>query len=236
MVNMKLDSISYKKGEDSITFGVCVVDSFRDASGTVKVQDTAKNMQSMSFTFCTIADTSAPVITVDTLTTTPYWLGIHIRDDRPWDRGLNAVVFTDTINVSFSKQVRKFAVGEGAFDDTISVINPSLPATLCVMATDTAGNATQVYCFSTNTSGVSESTADPVSLSVFPNPTSGDATVMLGGAPSANVTVSDVLGRTVAQFQVEGSHEWQASTLPAGTFIVRAQIGNTVICKRIVRE
>ncbi len=235
MVNMKLDSIRYKKGADSITFGVCVVDSFRDASGTVKVQDTAKNMQSMSFTFCTIPDISAPLITVDTLTL-PNWLGIHIRDDRPLDRGLNAVVFTDTSNVSFSKQARKFVVGQGAFDDTISIVNPSLPANFCIMATDTAGNATQVYCFNSSNSGVSESVANPISLSVFPNPTSGDATVMLGGAASANVTVSDVLGRTVDQFSLQGSHIWQASGLAAGTYIVRAQIGNTVICKRIVRE
>jgi hypothetical protein len=234
-VNMELDSMGYKKGEDSVTFSVCVIDSFQDASGTVKVEDTAENKQTMSFAFCTIPDTSAPLVTVDTLTN-PYWFGIHVRDDRPWDRGLSAVVFTDTTNVSFSKQTRKFVPGEGAFDDTVTIIDPSLVANFCVMAMDTAGNASAAYCFTTNTSGVSQPIANPISLSVFPNPTSGDATLSLTGAQAADVTILDVLGRMIAQFHLEGSYQWQASTLPAGTYIVRAVIGDQVVCKRIVRE
>ncbi len=234
-VNMHIDTINYKKGVDTATFSVCVTDSFQDASGTVKVEDTSKNLQTMSFTYCTIPDTSAPLITVDTLTS-PYWLGIHVRDDRPWDRGLSAVTFTDTTNVSFSKQVHKFVAGEGAFDDTISIVDPSVDANVCMMATDTAGNATQVICFNSSNSGVAQTTAAPVSLSVFPNPTNGDATISLEGAPTADVTILDVLGRTIGQFHIDGSYNWQASSLPAGTYIVRAVIGNIVVCKRIVRE
>jgi hypothetical protein len=236
MTNMKLDTVSFTKGADSVTFSVCVIDSFQNGSGNVKVVGTDLKAQSMSFTYCTILDTSAPLITVDTLTTNPLWLAIHIRDDRPWDRGLNSVIVSDTSNISFSGNGNKIISGENAYDDTVSIINSSLVAQFCIKAVDVSGNVSPVYCFTTNTSAVSPSTENPISLSVFPNPTSGDVTMLLGGAPFADVTVSDVLGRTVGQFHLEGSHEWQASSLAPGTYIVRAIIGGLVISKRIVRE
>ncbi|MFI5202097.1 MAG: choice-of-anchor D domain-containing protein [Candidatus Kapaibacterium sp.] len=76
----------------------------------------------------------------------------------------------------------------------------------------------------------------PFSLSISPNPASGAATISLTGAPSANVEIFDVLGREVANFRVAGNYEWQMGTLPAGTYIVRAGAGGTIVSRRVVKE
>ncbi len=93
-----------------------------------------------------------------------------------------------------------------------------------------------------NYSNVSESTDEysGSSIQVFPNPATGNATISLEGAPSADVEIFDVLGREVDHFQVNGSYDWETGGLPAGTYIIRANEngpGNSQpITKRIVKE
>lgn len=86
-------------------------------------------------------------------------------------------------------------------------------------------------------SGVTSASPNlPFALSISPNPTSGAATISLTGAPSANVEIFDVLGREVASFRVAESYEWKMGALLAGTYIVRAAIGDVVVSKRMVKE
>lgn len=236
MKNMELDTLNFVKGSDTVSFSVCVIDSFQDGSGTVLVEDSALNLQTMSFMYCTIPDTSTPTITVDTLSTKPYVLNIAIQDAGPWDRGLRSITVSNAENVSIGDSNLKITLGEGSFDIKDSIEDLTQPATFSIRAFDVANNST-IYNFSyTPPLGVVGEVLNPISFSVFPNPTSGDATVRLDGAPFADVTVLDVLGRSVNQFHLEGSKELQTSSLVTGTYIVRAQIGDQVICKRIVKE
>jgi len=62
------------------------------------------------------------------------------------------------------------------------------------------------------------------------------ATIRVDGAPHAAVYIFDVLGRQVEAFSVEGSYEWQPRMLAPGTYIVRAQVGNTLLTKQIVLQ
>ncbi len=236
MINMQLETTSFTKGDHSVTFTVCAIDSFENGSGMVTVYDTAMNAQSMSFSYCTIADTTHPVITWDSLIS-PYWLVIHISDKGPWSRGLRSFMISDSSNVKLSG-AGVTITGDSTFDDTVSVTDSLLPAQFWIQAGGVDGNSTGIYKFHyvPATQGVASSVADPISIAVFPNPTSGDATVQLNGANAAAVTILDVLGHTVDQFRLEGSHQWQASVLAPGTYIVRAIVGDVVICKRIVRE
>jgi hypothetical protein len=88
----------------------------------------------------------------------------------------------------------------------------------------------------TTQSAVTEALKSDLALSIFPNPASGAATISLTGAPSANVEIFDVLGREVASFSVAGSYEWQMSALPAGAYIVRAEVGGSVLSRRVAKE
>ena len=75
-----------------------------------------------------------------------------------------------------------------------------------------------------------------IALSIAPNPVSGLAMITLTGAPSGNVQIFDVLGREVASFRMAGSYEWNMATLPAGTYILRAEANGVIISKRIVKQ
>ncbi len=63
------------------------------------------------------------------------------------------------------------------------------------------------------------------SLSIYPNPLSGITTISLTGIPFANVEIYDLLGREVEHFRISGVYEWNASHLPAGTYIVHVRSG-----------
>ena len=235
MNNMQIDSSGFQQGATSVTFTVCVIDSFQNGSGTATVKSEDSKTESMSFTYCTIPDTKAPVILVDTLAI-PALLAIQISDNGAWDRGIKSIIVSNAFNIHFSDSGATFIPGVGLFFDTANIIADSLAARFTIKAMDSANN-TSTYSFNYSPqSGVSVDMQNPIVLSVFPNPTNGDATVQLAGAAAADVTISDVLGRTVDHFHLEGSHDWQARVLAPGTYIVRALIGNVVICKRIVRE
>jgi hypothetical protein len=233
MTNMELQTANFTKGADSVTFSVCVIDSFKNGTGSVTVEDTSLNVQTMNFTYCTIADTSAPLITIDTANSKLVY--IHIRDDRAWDRGISSVVVWDTSNVILTHS--KLNAGAASFDDTMNINDPLLAGSFCIKAIDAAANTSRLYCYNYSpSSDVAPSKEAPILLSVFPNPTDGDASVRLDGAPFADVTVLDVLGRSVEQFHLEGSRDIRTNSLPAGTYIIRATIGSTVISKQIVKK
>ena len=237
MNNMYLDAPNFDRGAHSVTFSVCVSDSLLAGSGTIMVGDTAGNVQNMNFTYCTISDTSHPAITWDSLSK-PNWLVVHASHMGPWTRGLRSVTVSDSSNVKVSASGVTVTSGEGEFDDIIRIVNDSLPAQFWIQAIGVNGNNSGInkFYYTPSTAGVAPLISDPISISVYPNPISGDATVSLDGASAADVTILDVLGRTVDHFQLDGSHEWQASGLPQGTYIVRAIVGDVIVCKRVVRE
>ncbi len=84
--------------------------------------------------------------------------------------------------------------------------------------------------------GVASSDARSLRFEISPNPATQMASIRLDGAPSAFVQVFDVLGREVARFRVAGSYEWQMGALPPGTYIVRADAGETVVSKQVVKK
>ncbi len=236
MVNMKLQSSGFAPGDDSVTFSICVVDSFQNGSGTVSVVNSDLKAQRISVSYCTISDTNPPVINADTLSS-PLEVVMQITDDKPWDRGLKAISIASSGNLHFSDSGAKVVAGEASITDTATIIDLLLPASFSIRAEDIAGNSSSEYNFTyAPTAGIAQNMESIVSLNIFPNPIAGDATLILSGAPSAEVTISNVLGRTVDQFNLAGSHEWQASTLAPGIYIVRALVGDIVLCKRIVKE
>ncbi|GAA3967721.1 hypothetical protein GCM10022407_12330 [Hymenobacter antarcticus] len=91
--------------------------------------------------------------------------------------------------------------------------------------------------------GTKQADEASVAMSVFPNPSNSQATVtyrVLNGAEYVNVVLTDLMGRTVrtlqdgkqaAGFQNIGLN---SSTIAAGTYMVRVQVGDKVATRKVV--
>lgn len=91
--------------------------------------------------------------------------------------------------------------------------------------------------------GTKQADEASVAMSVFPNPSSSRATVtyrVLGGAENVNVVLTDLMGRTVRTLQdgkqSEGfkNIELNSSSIAAGTYMVRVQVGDKVATRKVV--
>ena len=230
--NMRLSIAPNHAGADSTFYTVCVVDSLLNGSAEIAVTDSLGNTTIEEYSYCTIADTHAPLvqegICIDTVGGPCTYL---VSDTQAWDRGLASIVFTNLNGVQVTKPDKVYGLGVIEF----SVFGSG---SFCITATDLAGNKFDT-CFGT-TASVSVPATPTISLSVSPNPTSGDVSIFIEGAPSADVEIFDVLGREVDRFSMNGSYEWETDGLPSGTYIIRANEngpGNSQpITKRIVKE
>lgn len=236
--NMSLVTTPFTKGAKSVNFTVSAKDSLLDGTATVTVEDTNFLSTSMNFSYCTIADTNTPMVTWDSLALRP-WEAIHVRDTAAWSRGLSSISVSNSTNVNLPNGKITISNSKTSYDTTVSITDSTKVAHFCINATSVAGISSTAYCFNytpAGVNGVTQPTTESVSLSIFPNPVLGSTTMQLAGAPEANVTVTDILGRTVDKFVLQGSHEWQPGSLASGTYIVRAVIGDLVISKRIVKQ
>ncbi len=114
--------------------------------------------------------------------------------------------------------------------------DPSKPSQFCISATDTAGNISQQVCFSREVAGIADEIAPKFSLSVRSGSTPGAMELRLEGAPSAKVTVFDVLGRTVDQFSMQEAYDWNPSGLPAGAYELLASNGARQTSAWVIRN
>ena len=96
----KIDS----QGRASVLYSVCVIDSMKDGFMTLTVTDIVGNADTTNFTYCTIADTLAPLITQTSSKSPPYSIALTIAENRPWDRGIDSInIISDTnYNVTYN--------------------------------------------------------------------------------------------------------------------------------------
>ncbi len=236
LTNMRLSVAPNHAGADSTFYTVCVIDSMLNGSATVTITDTLGNSAVEQYEYCTIPDTLAPLVKKGNKYDTAAGPIFYISDDQPWDRGLDTIIVTNLANLRIDASYPPDLVVRGLPTAWISLVSDGSgePETLCIQAIDLAGNKTDT-CFTFGTAGVVDATPMQISLSIAPNPSSGDVTIFIEGAPSADVEVFDVLGREVDRFRVDVSYDWQTSRLPAGMYIVRAQIGSTIITKKVIK-
>ena len=225
----KLQNMTFAIEDSSAwKFRVSVIDSMQNGSATVVALDGTGVSDTATYTYCTIPDTTAPLVhLIVCFDSVGGPCDYEVSDTQAWDRGLDSIYFTDVNNVAITPPGNVRGHGVAGF----SVLGLG---GFCVTAIDLAGNKFDT-CFG-GASGVSASVEPPLALTISPNPTSGSTQISLSGAPSANVEIFDVLGREVTNFHIEGYYEWQTSLLPAGTYIVRASIGGAVVSKRVVKE
>ena len=91
--------------------------------------------------------------------------------------------------------------------------------------------------------GTKQADEASVAMSVFPNPSNSQATVtyrVLNGSEYVNVVLTDLMGRTVSTLQ-DGKQaagfqniSLKSSTIAAGTYMVRVQVGDKVATRKVV--
>ena len=91
--------------------------------------------------------------------------------------------------------------------------------------------------------GTKQADEASVAMSVFPNPSNSQATVtyrVLNGSEYVNVVLTDLMGRTVSTLQ-DGKQaagfqniRLNSSTIAAGTYMVRVQVGDKVATRKVV--
>ena len=159
----------------------------------------------------------------------------HVLDNSSWDRGLQSITIESESNVSFSPPLTTLVHGAHLFDLNASRPDHAQPSSFTIRATDIDGNTT-TSVISTEGSAVDPFSEPELRLSAYPTPFTGSTRIEINGAPAADVTISDILGRTIRQFHIFGSYEWNTSSLPSGTYIVRAQVEERVLQIPIVKE
>jgi hypothetical protein len=233
LTNMGLTLAPSHVGADTMFYTVCVQDSMKDGNATITITDTSGNVDSEHYTYCTIADTKAPLVQLGICSDSVGGpCDYQVSDTEAWDRGLDTIYFTNVQNVVITPPDSVHSLGVAGF----SVLGIG---SFCITAIDLAGNKFDT-CFGSSAS-VSSAPQPEVSLSISPNPASGDVTIFLDGAPTANVEIFDILGREVGRFHLDGSYDWQTNGLPAGTYILRAIVGqpgenDVSVTKRIIKE
>jgi hypothetical protein len=240
LTNMRLSIAPNHAGADSTFYTVCVIDSLLNGSAEITVTDTLGNSSIEQYEYCTIPDTLPPTITISGDTTVAGFK-FYIRDDRPWDRGLDSIHIDTMFNVSLDSVPPNNLMGSSSYALAAHIINMSLSAFICLYAVDEAGNISNDTCvLYAVPQGVTPTQIEPISLSIFPSPMESVTTILLSGASAADVEIFDVLGREVDHFSIDGSYEWQTTALPSGTYIVRAVVNGAsdaqTLTKRIVKE
>jgi Secretion system C-terminal sorting domain len=239
LTNMRLSIAPNYAGADSTFYTVSVVDSMLNGDAVITLTDSLGDTATERYEYCTIPDTHAPLVQQLFCTDSehgikaPMTCTYEVSDSQAWDRGLDTIYMTAN-----NQPVVSLGSVHGDSVVQFGVVNGLLPVNLCITAIDLAGNRFDT-CFE-NTASVLAPQQTPLTISIYPNPASGDVTIFMEGTPSADVEIFDVLGREVDHFQVNGSYDWETSGLPTGTYIIHANEngpGNSQpIVKRIVKE
>jgi hypothetical protein len=159
-----------------------------------------------------------------------------VIDGLQHDAGIASVTLVDYTNMTFTLK-QPVTPGMRADSFTTCVVDSQREGSIAISLVDGAGNIsfkTISYC---PVSGdVTPILTEPVSISIYPSPVESMTTILLSGAPSADVEIFDVLGREVDHFKVNGSYDWETDGLPTGTYILRASAGSQNLNKRIIKR
>jgi hypothetical protein len=157
-----------------------------------------------------------------------------LLDNKQFDRGLASVTQKQFDNMSLN--IDGLSPDGKAVSFSVCAVDTMKNGSMTIQATDSAGHVVDTsftYCAAA-TAGVGSSALSDLALRVYPNPTAGACTLTLNG--TATIEVLDVLGRTVDRFTMTDMREWDMSALPAGTYIVRAEITDAHVSTRILKQ
>ncbi len=123
---------------------------------------------------------------------------------------------------------------EASVEHTYEASLKNIAQTVCLTVTNRCGVSDEECDEFTPTDPVGFFTLNEQNVSMFPTATTNLLTVELTG--KANVTISDVLGNTVAQSVVTDKGTINVADLSAGMYILSIKQGSEVVNKRFIKE
>jgi len=142
--NMGLTIQPFAEGTLRRGFIVCVNDTLLSGSITIEAQDVAGNKSTATYDYCPVKDTLPPVITISPINNGVWH--VNVADKRAWDRGIRTITLSGTSNVTVTPNPNTVTPAAATFDFDVSVVDKFKPATFCVEAMDTVGNASLKLC------------------------------------------------------------------------------------------
>ena len=76
----------------------------------------------------------------------------------------------------------------------------------------------------------------PLTVTVSPNPTSGELFITVGGGQQAQLSVLDVMGRTVLSETVCDKAKISLQGLPAGAYTVQVRSADGICNRRVIKR
>jgi hypothetical protein len=144
-VNMGLNVGSFVPGASKVGFTVCMMDSTKNGSISVRATDLANNFTDTVITYCSSPDTNLPIVTVSALVGRTWH--VTATEQKPWDSGLNDVFVTSITNVNVVPMpTNALTRGKSIFEFDVIVIDSTKIAGFCVNATDLVGHTTALNC------------------------------------------------------------------------------------------
>jgi hypothetical protein len=110
-----------------------------DAVAKVRVADYAGNADTLTFNYCTLPDTKAPVTSASAVPNpipglAPMTWNIHATDERAWDRGLESVKVLQSTNMIL--QAPTIKPGDSVADFSVTVVADSIPGDITIEVRD----------------------------------------------------------------------------------------------------
>lgn len=133
-------------------FAVEVIDRFQDGQISITATDKAGNQSTEIYTYCTIKDTLAPIVTggpgdIKPTLRNNKWI-VTVEEPRPWDRLLDEIFITNLVNVTVNPMPTQATTqGEALYVFEVTIIDPVKAGGWCIQATDLAGNRTILDCY-----------------------------------------------------------------------------------------
>ncbi len=148
-VNMGLNVGTFAPGTAKVGFIVCMMDSTKNGSISVRATDVAGNFTDTVLTYCTTLDTNLPIVTVSALAGLTWH--VTATEQKSWDRGLDSVIVSNALNVTINPvPTHATTVGQTFFAFDVTIVDSTMKAGFCVLATDLAGHRTALNCLQYN--------------------------------------------------------------------------------------
>ncbi|HZV12524.1 MAG TPA: T9SS type A sorting domain-containing protein, partial [Candidatus Kapabacteria bacterium] len=123
------------------TFSLCIIDSMFNAHADVIATDLVGNKDTTAVNYCSIPDSTAPVITI-TKGAAPKTFNVTVTEIQPWDRGLsNVTLDPSSVNVKTVPAVITWTKDSSTF--LIEPIDTDNTASFTICAQDSFFAATQ---------------------------------------------------------------------------------------------
>jgi hypothetical protein len=206
-----------------------VIDPFKDGAATVTFFDRSSHSTTRTYTYCSVEDTSPPLIQVHGSSDSAL---IVILENRPADRGVNFFSPSSHVNAKLDSSTLYQSIDSVSF--VVRRLDPFHDATFCLSATDRAGNTSQAACWTTVANDVRIPPTE-AHIQITPNPARDNLKVVMDGVQISEISVLDLLGRSMltAAPSLSGAQDIDISSLAAGFYIVRIVTAERVMSRRI---